>query len=124
MARDGAYRIALTDTDAIGNGEDTEYFIRVMDDRLREVRGTLTNEQIQAREAEIDQLVQQRTQLFEAAIPALERARAIAEANGESAQGPCRALFQAYTNTRQTEKAQAISACAGYGDTNCVQRRR
>ena len=35
VARDGAYRIALTDTDAIDNGEDTEYFVRVMDDRLR-----------------------------------------------------------------------------------------
>lgn len=92
--------------------------VRVMDDRLREERRTLTDEQIQAREAEIDQLVQQRTQLFEAAIPALERARELAELNGESPEGACRALFQAYTNTRQTEKAQAISECAGYGDTN------
>jgi hypothetical protein len=38
VARDGAYRIALTDTDAIGNGEDTEYFVRVMDDRPPDVR--------------------------------------------------------------------------------------
>ena len=38
IARDGAYRIALTDTDAIENGEETEYFIRVMDDRPPDVR--------------------------------------------------------------------------------------
>jgi len=38
VARDGAYRIALTDTDAIGNGEETEYFVRVMDDRPPDVR--------------------------------------------------------------------------------------
>ena len=38
VARDGAYRIALTDTDAVDNGEDTEYFIRVMDDRPPDVR--------------------------------------------------------------------------------------
>ena len=38
VARDGAYRIALTDTDAIDNGEDTEYFVRVMDDRPPDVR--------------------------------------------------------------------------------------
>ena len=38
IARDGAYRIALTDTDAIDNGEETEYFIRVMDDRPPDVR--------------------------------------------------------------------------------------
>ena len=38
VARDGAYRIALTDTDAVDNGEDTEYFVRVMDDRPPDVR--------------------------------------------------------------------------------------
>ncbi len=38
VARDGAYRIALTDTDDVDNGEDTEYFIRVMDDRPPDVR--------------------------------------------------------------------------------------
>ena len=38
VAKDGAYRIALTDTDAIDNGEETEYFIRVMDDRPPDVR--------------------------------------------------------------------------------------
>lgn len=38
VARDGAYRIALTDTDAVDNGEGTEYFIRVMDDRPPDVR--------------------------------------------------------------------------------------
>lgn len=38
VARDGAYRIALTDTDAIASGEETEYFIRVMDDRPPDVR--------------------------------------------------------------------------------------
>ncbi len=99
---------------AVGVNEE----IRVMDDKLREERRTLTNEQIQARENEIDQLVQQRTRLFEAAIPALERAREMAQVSGESPESACRALFQAYTNTRQTEKAQAVSACAGYGDTN------
>lgn len=92
--------------------------IREMDDRLREERGTLSREQIQARETEIDGLVQQRTQLFEVAIPALERARELATLSGESATGPCRALFQAYTNTRQTEKAQAVAACAGYSEEN------
>ena len=92
--------------------------VREMDDKLREERRTLTSEQIQARESEVDALVQRRTELFGLAIPALERARELAELNGEDAQGPCRALFQAYTNTRQTEKAQAIAACAGYGDTN------
>ncbi len=38
VARDGAYRVALTDTDDVQNGEDTEYFVRVMDDRPPDVR--------------------------------------------------------------------------------------
>ncbi len=38
VARDGAYRVALTDTDDVRNGEDTEYFVRVMDDRPPDVR--------------------------------------------------------------------------------------
>lgn len=38
VARDGAYRIALTDTDAVDNGDETEYFVRVMDDRPPDVR--------------------------------------------------------------------------------------
>ncbi|BCS32898.1 hypothetical protein TBR22_A21220 [Luteitalea sp. TBR-22] len=38
VARDGAYRIALTDIDAIANGDETEYFVRVMDDRPPDVR--------------------------------------------------------------------------------------
>lgn len=38
VAQDGAYRVSLTDTDAIDNGEETEYFVRVMDDRPPDVR--------------------------------------------------------------------------------------
>lgn len=35
---DGSYRVALADTDGLESGGDTEYFIRVMDDRPPDVR--------------------------------------------------------------------------------------
>lgn len=38
ITEDGSYRIALADTDGLDNPGETEYFIRVMDDRPPEVR--------------------------------------------------------------------------------------
>jgi hypothetical protein len=38
VSEDGAYRVALTDGDGLLNAGDTEYFIRVMDDRPPDVR--------------------------------------------------------------------------------------
>jgi hypothetical protein len=38
LSRDDSYRVALTDTDDLRSPGDTEYFIRVMDDRPPEVR--------------------------------------------------------------------------------------
>jgi tetratricopeptide (TPR) repeat protein len=92
--------------------------VRLADDRLREDRDNLTSDQIAEMEASIDEMVAQRTSLFEAAITPLERARELAAATGESEMEACRALYQAYTNIRQVEKAQELSDCAGFGDTN------
>ncbi len=92
--------------------------VREKDDALREQRSSLSTEQIRTREAELDQLVDRRTELFQLAITPLERAREMAQLEGQSTAEACRALFQAYTNARQTEKAQAVAECAGYGDTN------
>jgi hypothetical protein len=38
LAKDDSYRVALTDGDGLGSSGDTEYFIRVMDDRPPDVR--------------------------------------------------------------------------------------
>ncbi len=92
--------------------------VRESDDELREQRGSLSRDEITAREASIEQMIEQRTSLFERAITPLERARELSRINGASEEESCRALFQAYTNVGQTEKAQAISDCAGYGDVN------
>jgi tetratricopeptide (TPR) repeat protein len=88
------------------------------DDRLREQRAQLSAADRQAREQEIDRMDQQRRALFAEAITPLERAKTIAEREGEDTEVICQALFQAYMQTRQQEKAQAIAQCAGYADLN------
>ncbi len=47
------------------------------------------------------------------AIEPLERARMKLEAAGESAAGACQALFQAYAQTGEAEKAEDAASCAG-----------
>lgn len=89
-----------------------------LDDELRQQRATLTAAQVQQRESEMDALVAQRRQNFEAAVAPLERARDLMEAEGGEVMPVCQALFQAYVQTGQQAKAETVSACAGYGAMN------
>ncbi len=84
-----------------------------LDDSLRTHRDQLSEVQRKQLEEEIARLVEERRQLFAQAIPPLERARELMEARGENTQPICRALFQAYVQTDQTEKAKEVEACAG-----------
>jgi tetratricopeptide (TPR) repeat protein len=61
----------------------------------------------------VKQLDEQRRQLFRTAIPPLERARQLSGPNGRYRQNSCSALFQAYVQTEQTEKAEEVKDCAG-----------
>ena len=88
--------------------------IQKLDDKLRSQEAELSESEIQELESQIQSLDQERTQHFEAAIPALEKARQLSQAQGEDAQRICEALFSAYVQTGQEEKAQSISECAGY----------
>ncbi len=83
-----------------------------LDDSLRTHRSELSQEQIQQLEEAVARLIEERRQLFAQAIPPLERARELLEARGENIQPICRALFQAYVQTDQTEKAREVEACA------------
>ena len=85
-----------------------------IDDDLRENRSSLSEEEIKAKEAEIDQLASERRELFGMAVAPLEKAKVLVEAEGKDAGDICRVLFQSYVQTGQTEKGEAISACAGY----------
>ena len=59
------------------------------------------------------ELDEQRRGLFRDAIPPLERARQLSGPGGQYRQSACSALFQAYVQTEQTEKAEEVKACAG-----------
>lgn len=88
--------------------------ISEMDDELREQRSEMSQDEITALEAEMAALADQRTELFESAIPHLEEAKSLFEAEGNDPAGICGALFSAYVQTGQDEQARTIAECAGY----------
>lgn len=87
-----------------------------MDDALRSERGQLSDAEIQQREQEMDEMSQERRRLFEAALVPLETAKSLMEQTGDDPTQVCQALFSAYVQTDQQEKAESISSCAGYED--------
>lgn len=89
-----------------------------LDDALRAERSQLSDAQIQEREQEMDELSLERRRLFDAAIAPLERAKSLMEQTGDDPAQVCQALFSAYVQTDQQEKAESIAACAGYEDLN------
>lgn len=84
-----------------------------LDDQLRQDQANLSDAEIEERQQEIDQLVEDRRLLFEEAIPHLVKARKLMEQNGDDPSEVCRALFQAYAQTNQSDKAKEAANCAG-----------
>jgi tetratricopeptide (TPR) repeat protein len=84
-----------------------------LDDALRAERSDLSQEQITEREAHIDELAENRRDLFSSAIGPLEAAKIIFQDAGEDATGVCMALFQSYVQNNLLEEAEAVSECAG-----------
>ncbi len=87
--------------------------ITALDDDLRANRSSLSSSEVEAKEKEPDALVEERKSFFSMAIEPLESARMKLEAAGESAAGACQALFQAYAQTGEAEKAEDAASCAG-----------
>ena len=85
--------------------------IATIEDRVREEDREATEQETE----EIRALAQQRQRAFQDAIPPLERARQLSQ-QGESGylEDSCRALFQAYVQTEQTDKAAEVEQCAGF----------
>lgn len=100
----------------INQAVDVNTEIGDMDDKLRENRGSMSAADISAAEAAIEAKVEERTMHFQAAVQPLETAKSLFEAAGEDVMDVCRALFQSYAQTNQTDKAQSVAACAGYED--------
>ncbi len=88
--------------------------INKIDDDLRENRTKYTAAQISEREKQLETLAQQRRDLFGQAITPLENAQRLGQAAGEDVKQICMALFTAYVQTGQQDKAQTVSGCAGF----------
>lgn len=85
-----------------------------MDDDLRAKRDSLSNEEVDEREAEMDKLALERRDLFGLAIAPLEVALRLAETEeGRSTAEICRVLYQSYVQTNQMEKVESVQECAG-----------
>jgi len=95
--------------------------IGALEDSLRANENEFSQAQIQEVESQIQELAQQRRQLFQDAIPSLEQARQLTSASSPNRQGICRALFSAYVQTEQQEKARQVQECAGYSNRDTQQ---
>lgn len=89
--------------------------INAIDDELRENRDNMSDADISAKEAEMESLGEARLASFSNAVGPLERAKALTEAGeGQDLTGICQALFSAYVQTNQEDKAKSVQECAGY----------
>lgn len=93
--------------------------IATIEDRVREEDREATEQEAQR----IKQFAQQRQQAFNTAIPPLERARQLSGPSGEYRQDACRALFQAYVQTEQSDKAAQVEQCAGFEEGRAEEMR-
>ncbi len=118
ISLDASYSSAYYNIGAahINQAVDVNSEISDMDDELRENRDSMSNDEIEAAEAAIDAKVEERRMHFQAAVAPLEQAKELFEANGEDVGDVCRALYQSYAQTNQTDKAQSVADCAGYSD--------
>ena len=91
--------------------------IAAVEDEARNADRELTASESQR----LDQLVEERRNQFESAVPALEKAREMADPGNSYRQDICRALFTAYVQTEQDQKAQQVQECAGYSDQQTGQ---
>lgn len=83
--------------------------ISTIEDEAREADRDVTDSE----QATLDDLVSERTEMFENAIPPLEKAYQMTATGDEYRQDICRALFQVYVNTGEEDKAKQVESCAG-----------
>lgn len=90
-----------------------------LDDDIRERREVISEEEESSIQAQIDELTHERKGLYQKSIRPLEIAKMYGEKDAERSMIQiCGALYQAYAQTSQEEKALSVSACAGFEETN------
>ena len=87
--------------------------ITEVDDDLRANRSDYSEAQVNEMEEKLDTLVEERTGYFAKAVEPLERARDLMQASGEDPSAACQALFQAYAQVGEEDKAKGAAECAG-----------
>ena len=97
---------------AVGYNEE----VTKLDDDLRENKPNMSPEAIREVETQMDELAELRRASFQDAIMPLETAKQLTEAEGGDVTGMCVALYTAYVQTDQLDKAQGVSACAGFDE--------
>lgn len=88
----------------------------VLQDSLVTLRDTVLAQNREPTEEESSRLTElnkSRMEFFTKAIPPLERARQLSGPGGQYYQDACSALFQAYVQTEQKEKADEVQKCMG-----------
>lgn len=85
-----------------------------IDDDLRANKSSMSADQVKEMEMKMENMAEERKGLFEKAITPLEKAKSLTENEGGDASAICQALFSAYVQTGNQDKAQSISECAGY----------
>lgn len=86
--------------------------LAALEDSVRQAERDFTDEE----EERIRELAQKRQTAFENAIPPLERARQLSSEGDDYRQDACTALFQAYVQTEQEDRAAQVEECAGYDE--------
>lgn len=102
----------------VNRAVDANERVQVLDDSLRAGGADLSQDQVSEMETRMEELAEERLDYFDQAVGPLERAQELTEAEGGDAQEICRALFSAYVQTQQQDKAEGLSECAGYEDMN------
>ena len=100
----------------VNRAVDANEQVQVLDDSLRANSADFSQEQVSEIEANMEALADERLDYFDQAVGPLERAQQLTEAEGGDTQEICRALFSAYVQTQQQEKAEGLSECAGYDE--------
>jgi len=85
--------------------------IRAMEDSIRSADQQSVDPEV---EQQLKEMAQERDEMLDSAIPPLEKARQLAGPDNQYRTDICRALFSAYVQTEQQDKAADVEQCAGY----------
>ena len=98
----------------VNKANDVNQQIIAMDDDVRERKDSIPDTEKAQMESQMQELSMVRQELFSLAIAPLETARSLGESAGRDVKEMCRALYQSYGQTNQTEKIADVDECADF----------